>query len=367
VELKDPNWPGWTLVGTLGNTGEIYRYNPQTGKNDLRDIAYPGQPINIHDVEAGPDGKIYSGGYLAGNMGVYDPATGKTEHLSGSGQTEGLVFIGKKMYMGVYPTARIFEYDTEKPWTGTKPAFIEPEKGANPEQIFSLEDNPNIAGYTNQDRPFAMAGAEDLQKLIVGTVPKNGMLGGALAVWDVKERGEPEVYWNVVPDQSIVSLAYRDGVAYGGTSIYGGLGSKEKAKEAELFAWDVAGKKKLYSLVPMPGKPAITQLLARPDGKIWGLAGGDIFVFDPATQRVVAQKTAVPGAGGMWRDGSLRNGNDGMVYGTAGQKLFRVDPKTMDVKVLAQGADKVTVGGNGKLYTFGAPKTELFEVGLEGK
>ena len=69
----------------------------------------------------------------------------------------------------------------------------------------------------------------------------------------------------------------------------------------------------------------------------------------------------------MWRDGSLRNGNDGMVYGTAGQKLFRVDPKTMDVKVLAQGADKVTVGGNGKLYTFGAPKTELFEVGLEGK
>jgi streptogramin lyase len=361
VELKDAEWPGWTLVGTLGNTGQLYRYNPQTGKNDVREIAYPGQPINIHDIEAGPDGKIYSGGYLAGNMGVYDPATSKTTHLSGSGQTEGLVFLGKKLYMGVYPNGRVFEYDTEKPWTGAQPMFIKQVKGSNPDEIFSLEYNKDIPGYTNQDRPFAMAAAEDLQKLIVGTVPKNGMLGGALAVWDAKERGEPEVYWNIVPDQSIVSLVYRDGVAYGGTSIYGGLGAKEPAKEAQLFAWDVARKKMLYS-IPMPGEPAITQLLVRPDGNIWGLAGGELFVFDPAKREITGRVEAVTGAGAKWREGSLINGVDGNVYGTMGYKLFRVNPETMEVTIMANGADKVATDKDGRLYTYGSPKTILYQI-----
>src|SRR5690606_549967 len=146
-------------------------FNPETGKHVVQPVAYTGQAVNIHDIEAGPDGKIYSGGYLAGNMGVFDPATSKTTHLNGSGQTEGMVFVGHKLYMGVYPNARIYEYDTQKPWNPGSVWKLDEPSEKNPNQIFTLQDNDSIPGYTNQDRPFGMAGSEDLQKLFVGTTP----------------------------------------------------------------------------------------------------------------------------------------------------------------------------------------------------
>src|SRR5690606_20868421 len=96
-----------------------------------------------------------------------------------------------------------------------------------------------------------------------------------------------EVHWNIVPDQSVVALAYKDGLVYGGTSVFGGMGVTPKAKEAELFIWDVKEKKKVFSTVPAPGKPAVCQLHVGPDGNIWGLAGGVVFVFDPKKREVI--------------------------------------------------------------------------------
>lgn len=362
AQLAHPAWPGWTLICTTGNTGQLFRYNPATNRHDARSVDYPGQPVNIHDVEHGPDGRIYSGGYLAGNMGIYDPATSTVTHLSGSGQTEGLVFLGKKLYMGVYPGAGIFEYDTEKPWSSKASQNSSGTIAQNPRKVFSLENNDTIAGYTSQDRPFAMAVAPALQKLVVGTVPKNGMLGGALAVWDAKAGGEPEVYWNIIPDQSIVALACIDGIAYGATSTHGGLGATPKAKEARLFAWDLAGKKMLYNLAPVPGRSAITQLLARPDGTVWGLAGDTLFIFDPQQEKVIYSKVEFTRPNVGWRDGSLLNGPDGNVYGTMDRRLFKVDATTRKLEFMATGLDKITCDDKGNLYGSGSPITELWQV-----
>lgn len=362
AELNTPEWPGWTLLGTTGNSGELFRFNPETNRFDSRKVEYPGQPINIHSIALGPDGKIYSGGYLAGNMGVYDPATKTTKHLNGSGQPEGLVFLGKKLYMGVYPGARIYEYDTEKPWNA-RSANSAPTTSAplNPRQVLSLEENPAIAGYTDQDRPFAMAASEDRQEVYVGTIPKNGQLGGVLAVLDPTSTGAASIHWNLLPDQSVATLAYSKGVVYGGTSIYGGLGSTPKAKEAELFAFDPETKKLLYSLVPVAGQPAITQVLARPDGTIWGLAGDTLFVFDPESRKVVYAHAHFPGAVAMWRNGSLVNGADRNVYGIAGGKLFKADGNTREVTFYASGVDKMTISPTGHIYASGSPITVLRE------
>ncbi len=366
AELGEADWPGWTLIGTVGNSGELFRYNVETGRHDVRPVNYPGQPINIHDIETGPDGKIYSGGYLAGNMGIYDPATGKVEHMSGSGQTEGLVFLGRSLYMGVYPNGRIFEYKIDLPWNARP--FISAQDTStpqNPVEIFTMETNPEIPGYTEQDRPFAMAASEDMKKVFVGTVPKNGRLGGALAIWDLTTSDSPQIMWNVVPDQSIVGMAYHNGVVYGGTSIYGGLGSTPTETEGKLFAWDVAENKMLYTITPVPSKPAVTQLLTRPDGTIWGLAGSTLFIFDPEKREVVFTTEVVDGAGARWREGSLVNGVDGNVYGTMSYVLFKVDPETRQVTRLATGADKVASDFDGSLYTFGDPKTELYQIDSE--
>jgi hypothetical protein len=42
------------------------------------------------------------------------------------------------------------------------------------------------------------------------------------------------VFRNVVQDQSIISLDYKDGKVYGSTSINGGLGADPTAEEAKF-------------------------------------------------------------------------------------------------------------------------------------
>ena len=355
VRLQDPEWPGYTLVGSVGNQPRIYKYNLQTGKGVVRTVDLPGQPVNIHDIIVGPDGNVYTGGYLAGNMGRYDPATGEVRHLEGSGQTEGLTAMGGKVYLGVYPDARVYEYDVRAGWApgaGVK---------SNPANIFNLTDNEKIPGYTNQDRPWAMAGSDELQKLFVGTTPKNGMLGGVLAVWDAKTRKEPEVYWNLVPDQSIVSLLVKGGLVYGGSSVWGGMGVEPRTQQAELFVWDPAQKKKVFSVTPVPGKASVGALHAGPDGNVWGLSGGTFFIFDPRTRQVVYTRDEFPEAGGRYREGSFDNHRDGSVYGTAGGFLFKVDPGTRKLTRLATGATRVVQDREGRLYTYGEGRTVLYQ------
>lgn len=353
VKLDDPEWPGYTLTGTVGNGARMYRYNLETGKAAIMPIELPQEPVNIHDIETGPDGKIYMGGYLAGNAAVYDPATGETVRYSGTSQPEGLTFVGKKLYMGLYPGARIYEWDTTKKWE------MSAGDASNPQQIFSLTYNKKIPGYTDQDRPFGMVGAEDLQKLFVGTVPKNSRHGGAFAVYDTKTGGDPEVFWNIIPDQSIVALEYKDGLVYGGSSIHGGMGANPKAKEARLFIWDPAQNKIVFETVPVPGKGAINVLYAAADGNIWGVASGTVFVFDPVQRKVVYKAELVPGVNSHFRDASLLTGADGQIYGTTGNMLFKIDPMSKKAELIARGANKIARDRDGNIYITGTPRAML--------
>ncbi|GAA2769405.1 hypothetical protein [Nonomuraea dietziae] len=90
-----------------------------------------------------------------------------------------------KLYLGVYPWARIYE------WTGSEPKLL-----------------LNLAEH-EQDRPFAMISAGDW--LAFGTVPKAGTVGGALGLYD-PATGRSVLRRNLIPGHSIIGLAYRDGV-----------------------------------------------------------------------------------------------------------------------------------------------------------
>lgn len=350
AQLQEDGFPGYSLVGLSGNEGKLFKYNLENGKMQLIDVQVPAEPVNIHDIMTGPDGKIYTTGYLQGNLGAFTPSSGQSQYFSGLGQGEGMTSIGNSLYFGVYPTAKVYEYDLSKPWNRTNSEKL------NPNQLFALTYNPDIPGYTDQDRPFGMAGSEELHKLFVGTVPKNAMLGGAFAVYDLEKRGQPDVHWNIVPDQSIISLVYKDGFVYGGTSIHGGQGSTPTASSAVLFVWDVNKGEKVFEVVPAPGKQAITALHIGPDGNIWGLSNGTLFIFDPVARKVIYSKDEFPDANGRWIDGSFVTGTDGNLYATVGGRFFKIDAATRKVTVLATQARKVAMDDFGRFYLYSNPE-----------
>lgn len=340
VRLNDPDYPGLTLFGFIGNyEGKAFKYNLQTQKLKVFTLPLPAQPTDIFNVAAGPDGNIYSNGYISGGVGIFKPDTRTIVRQTGIGQSESILTLGNKMYFGVYPDAKIFEYDLSKPWKSKQ----------NPRQLFTM-------GSENQNRPVAMAGSEADQKLFIGTSPHYGMLGGAFTIYDIAT-GQADIRRNLIPDQSVISLAYKDGKVYGGSSIYG-ESSKPVAQEAKLFIWDIAEGRITYETVPVPGLTAIGALLVGPEGHIWGLAQGTLFIFDPEKQEVIYREEKFPGLGYERGGVELELGKDGYIYGTAQGKLFQIDPESKEVTILRnQDSHRLAQDAYGNLYFKNGPAT----------
>lgn len=341
-------YPGLTLVGVGNHDGRthLFKYNPTNRASRTAGVTgTPLQPTNINSVGTGPDGKIYSGGYLTGATGVYVPMRGDANDLSpetvhrGLSQTDSMLAVGTKLYFGNYPSARIYEYDPAAPWS----------VGTNPRQIMGLSSH-------YQDRPYALAAGGG--KLFVGTVPKYGRYDGALTVYDIAT-GQHTTLPNIVADQSVVALAYHNGKVYGGTTIRGGLGvdTSPRATEAKLFVYDVATGVKTEYTLPATRKLTAVTALRVVDGKIWGFAEGFLFVFDPATNRFttspVERFTDVKYTYGSWNDAELVTiaRDPAHVYGTIGNYLFKVNKSTLAVtKLVTTGADGLTTDTYGNLY-----------------
>ena len=343
MQFDGADFPGHTLVAMTRHK-RLLRHNPQTGKTDYVDLTdVPSEPTPIQSIFRGPDGRIYTGGYLTGGVGAYDPKADKSEQLGGLSQSEDMTSIGNTIYFGVYPKARLNKHELGKKWDARR---------GNPREFAVLHEH-------GQDRPVAMLGVEELGeagKLFVGTVPGYGLLGGALTVYDVKSE-KLDVHRNVVPDQAVVSLV-RDkatNLIVGGTSISGGLGIGPKAQEAVLFGWDDATGAKVFEVAPVSGAHIISALMTGPDGHVWGVADGTLFVFDVAKREVVSRHELLPvkyeADQHAWRGAFLETAPDGTIYGTLRGKLFRLDPKTKQMTVLLdRGAEQVAIDDAGRVY-----------------
>ncbi|MFC0529867.1 outer membrane protein assembly factor BamB family protein [Phytohabitans kaempferiae] len=354
AELDLPDYPGRSLVGLLWR-GMMFRYNPTTGAHSFVQTTVQGEPIDITALAEGPDGRVYAGGFLNGGFAAVDPDTGRTEEFHTFSQSEGMLGHGGRLYVGAYPDARIYSYDPAKPWNSEEYSpSPEPVPDQNPLRLFDLKAEQQI-------RPRALTGAGDL--LAVGTMPDLGQLGGVLAIWDTTTGTLVSKTRHVVVDQSIVALTYKDGVVYGGTSIYSGQSATPPTQpEAKVFAWSVAEGRKLWEMVPAPGKPAIPALTFDGEGRLWGTAGGEVFAIDTATRQVTARHTYGGSTSGV---GQLAyNTVDKMLYGVlAGSEVYRLDPATGQKHVLRAGsASHLAVHGNGDVYF--SSGSELFRYDL---
>ncbi|GAA4430682.1 hypothetical protein GCM10023169_34390 [Georgenia halophila] len=328
IDLAD--FPGASLV-TATSKAVFHVWNPQTGQTrHVRSDAAP-TPFLIRSLGTGPDGNVYAGGYASPpGIARVDAATGETELLRGPSQTEDMVAHGDHLVAGTYPGGRLYVYDTTEAWqNGTNPAA------------------PITIGH-GQDRPVAFASAGDV--VAVGSVPDYGHLGGALSLLD-PDSGELTVLPELIEDQTILSLAYRDGLVYGGTGIWGGLGTEPTTDEGQLFVFDPASQEVVHLGTPVPGEENISALTFDDDGMLWGMTANGVFQVDPATMEVVRQQRYfdVDDSGAYWTTRELFWHHGTLVGQTAG-RLFEIDPATMEMTTLQTGVQNLAIDRLGNYY-----------------
>ncbi|WP_313998023.1 carbohydrate binding domain-containing protein [uncultured Paenibacillus sp.] len=348
---------GRQVLAGMAAFGESFLFDPKTKLYTEHAIQVPTSATAVNALET--DGRyLYLGGYQRG-MSVYDLQTGKFVYSNKEfHQPEGIGFLGNAAYYGTYTGAVMYRLDMNKPLN-----YIQ-EGNGNPGMALNIEEL--------QDRPFTMTAGDG--KLFIGTFPTYGQLGGALTIAEeaVDEGGsvvlESETIRDIVPNQSLFGLAYKDGKIFGGTSVWGGLGVNPAANEAELFVYELETKSVTAGFTPrIPGVAGDVKLIGElsvgPDGLIWGILDGFVsqsagydaalFALDPQTLQIVKSKiiTRSPFNTSKYRPYYIRWGNDGLMYSTIGRKLMAIDPDDLTSRQIIPGTvNLMTLAPDGSIY-----------------
>jgi len=333
---------GWgfidgVLYAAIGNyAGQALWYDPATGEYERFTLPFPPQAIDIGNLTAGPDGKVYTNLFINGNLSTLEPDTGTVTTLGRLGQADGFGWHDGLLYAGVYPYGGVLVYDPSQPY----------QLGTNPRELFRLQDDHG------QNRPVAIVSTPTT--LYVGSTPDYGQWGGALTAYD-HASGTHTVRRNIVPDQGVTSLTLLGTTLWGGTSIFGGGGTEPKATEAKLFTVDTTMGEKTGEFTPVPGAASIDALTVGPDGMLWGLASGTLFVVDPVKKKVKARRD-LPGGSSHWQDELFVN-PDGFVYASSAGQLLRIHPRTLRATVVrASGTYRLDQDDDGNLWFRDGPR-----------
>jgi hypothetical protein len=309
--------------------------DPKTRQSVSRPVPYTGKEIDLFRLGLGPDGMLYTSTALPLYLSRVDPLTGSLTTLGqlGGGECYSFLSHGQMLLAAAYSgQAPLMIYRPDRPF----------HTGATP------EDNPRLIHFPGEEgnwRPQAMIAGLD-GKAYVAAIPGYGKLGGPLAVFD-PTAGTVEAYPQIVKDQSPVSLAItRDQQSVnwwvvGGTTVSGGSGATPLASEAKLFLWDPRTKQELFEIVPVEKARAITDVIALPDGRVFGIADDTAFVFDPRTRKVI-DRARVPFSRPIYN--AIAAGPDGHLYGLYPDGIFSVDPHTNAVRIVGTLPQRVTAG-----------------------
>lgn len=306
-------------------------------------------PRGIQSMIAPSDGKLYAGWFMHSRKIVrLNPASRTYDLLPQSlKQVESFTQSGDWLVSGLY-TGGMLESRNLKTGETRKPI--------------------EVAEGKNQDRPFIMTSVAN-GRVAVGTVPGYGKLGGALGFYDVTtNRMEANhVYFlkdlamanpahrGLLDGLSPISMAYRNGKLYVGTTARGGSGSKfdrSSKSEGKVFIFDVAKQTVTAVTTPVPGfhQYAVTALTFGDDGKLYGTTGGYVFELNPSTLAVV-RRTRVTGGEEVNRSQLVYK--SGTLYGVfyKGSKLVPIPTGTFTPSApVTTGVNGLVRGTDGNLY-----------------
>jgi hypothetical protein len=162
----------------------------------------------------------------------------------------------------------------------------------------------------------------------IGGLPGYGVLGSPLVQFSPKTNAV-EQFDNIVANQSIVSLTAWKNDVIGGTSISGGPGSHTAEKEAQIFIWDTKTQHKETVIVPVRGASQVTDLITCGD-LIYGIAGHEMFVFDPISRRVT-DTVMLPFSNPVYNSVAPSGGK---IWGLTQEGIFTIDTKTNKVDLI---------------------------------
>jgi streptogramin lyase len=331
------------LYGLAGNyTGHTFAYDPQaelleqwtsplrsSSATALRNVLAGEAGTSSEDfvyVSAGPDGATGAYNRVSGD---FDSSALDSSAIPRLGQVEGWAWGGGKIYAGVYPYALLTAWDPAAPVSST-----------NPHELFRLQDD------YQQNRPYAVLATDTA--IYVGTSPDYGYSPGALSIYDLTS-DSLTVYKDIVQDQTVASLLVRDGTLYGGSSINNSNGGQPVATDAKLFTFDLAAGEKTGEYALFSGVSAINALTLGPDGDVWGLADGTIFVLDPRDQSVAWTIEVVAATSGP-QEGDMIWHSNGYLYVVTHRTLYAVNPLSGAVETVHARVGRASLGPDDSIY-----------------
>lgn len=340
VELDDPAWPGQTLVQMFWR-GAIGLYNPETGRSELIQSQVAGDPIGIWSLASGAE-DVYIGGYLNGGLGIHDPETGETR-FNRFAQVESILEDGTDVWLGTYPDARKWVHDRTSVWNN--PAY-------SPGPIGSAE-NPTLVDDGKPLNQVRTPAVTDLGDRVAFATQGGTTLTGSVVVVD-KETHEATTYMGPIENQGSYALTSRDGILYGGTSIYGSYAQPAPVTTSgHLYAMDAATGDVLWSIVPKEGQPAVTGVTFGEKDRLWVLTNGTVTTRNHRNGDVMRTWVLEPDrSGGNLRGDIAYDAENNVIWALVQQsKLYRIDAQTGKVQlVLERPMNRMTVHPSGDVY-----------------
>lgn len=332
----------------LGLLVQSYVYlNLHTGQVIHRPIPAPFPSNTIRWLSSAPDGTIYGGPPLGQTFFSYNP--GKKQLTSYGQVTDrtGEIYYGipyeGSLYTISYAEAVLSAYNPSQSW---KPGS---EAGSNPRTILYIPKQ--------QYRPVGGIHLGSNGKMYIGTQPDYGLTGGALSVFDPKT-DKLQVYRNIIPNEEVGAVAADGRYVYCEADPQGGGGSKPVATGIHFFVWDAQLHKVIFDRVLQGDQPF--DAIAAVHGHAYFVRNKELMDYDAASRQLkpvyhFTQDRSVPSE-------SLKAAKDGTIYGIFGGELGRFHPATGKLQYYPATAGHATmglaIGSDGTVY-FGS-ETDLW-------
>lgn len=347
AELKThPNLPGKTFV-TVVYGGAISLIDLETG---VRESYYDSvEPTGTSLVAVKAIGNhVYASGHMGPRATQYDPETKKVIATFSMGQSTPIAEIGGKVYFAAYPSASLSVFDPSLPV----------KENENPKTLVDLSK-----AKLGQSRPMDICDADGL--IVYSTIADYDMLEGAFTVYD-PATGKYDCYKNIIKNQSISGLEYKDGILYGSTTIFGGLGGDPSETEAKIFKFDMKERKLLMQKTPKLKETTGLMKMAGdlafgPDGLLWCMSDGLLFAMNPETLEVVKEKVLVAynweSFSSRWNPYTMQFTEDGLLYCTPRNTAMVVDIETLEAKKILPDSyngntGSISVSDKGDIYFY---------------